>query len=67
MQLLVTITTFFVFFLEALLHYNIGRHGGIKHYLPTIYFQDGDELVQILIALTIFSVFNGYIVAKLST
>lgn len=49
--------TFVLFFLEALLHYNIGKNGGGFH----VSLPNGDDLVRISVVLFIFSVLNAYI------
>ena len=50
-------TTFVLFLLEAILHYNIGRYEesvGIKFYLP-----DMKEFIALVAVLIVFSVANS--------
>jgi len=57
--IIVTITTFILFTLEAIIHYNIGRSKGdtkFKLYLPTF-----SEMLKISGTVLIFSILNGCI------
>jgi hypothetical protein len=50
-------TTFVLFLLEAILHYNIGRYEeneGIKFYLP-----DKKEFIALVAVLIVFSIANS--------
>jgi tetrahydromethanopterin S-methyltransferase subunit D len=57
--MIIFIVTFSLFFIEAILHYNIGSSKQQLH-LP-----ERNELSQIIIILTIFSALNSYIIKKL--
>jgi tetrahydromethanopterin S-methyltransferase subunit D len=57
--MIIFIVTFLLFFIEAILHYNIGSPNKQLH-LP-----ETKELFQIIIILTIFSALNSYIIKKL--
>jgi hypothetical protein len=51
-------TTFVLFLLEAILHYNIGKYteeDGIKLYLPTF-----KEMVAIIAVLVVFAAANSW-------
>jgi tetrahydromethanopterin S-methyltransferase subunit D len=58
--MIVFFVTFSLFFIEAMLHYNIGTPKQHLH-LP-----ERNELTKIVIVLTIFSALNSYIIKKLS-
>ena len=54
---IVFVTTFVLFLLEAIIHYNIGRYDendGIKFYLP-----DKKEFIALVVVLIVFSVANS--------
>jgi|OM-RGC.v1.035916818 hypothetical protein len=50
----VALTTFLVFFIEGLVHYNIG-----KNKLTKLQFPQGREMLQWVFALAFFSMVNG--------
>ena len=52
----VFISTFFVFLLEGLFHYNVGKNGLQKFTFPNSY-----DLCKIVLILSIFSIINAYI------
>jgi len=61
---IVFVTTFILFFIEALLHYNIGRYeekDGFKFYFP-----DLKETVALVAVLIVFSLINSYLADYLS-
>ena len=58
--ILVGIITFAVFFLESLLHYNIGKNSGSKRFY--IQFPNYRDFFRIVIVLGFFSFCNGCIV-----
>jgi hypothetical protein len=52
----VFLSTFIVFFIEGLFHYNVGKNG-----LKTFKFPESYDLLKIILILTIFSMINAYI------
>ena len=56
LKISVFISTFFVFLLEGLFHYNIGNNGLSRFKFPNSY-----DLCKIVIILAIFSTINAYI------
>jgi hypothetical protein len=52
----VFISTFFVFLLEGLFHYNVGKTG-----LHSICFPNKYDMCKIILILTFFSFLNAYI------
>ena len=52
----VFISTFFVFLLEGLFHYNIGKNGLTQFILPPKM-----DLLKIVSILAVFSIINAYI------
>jgi len=58
--ILVGIITFIVFFIEAMLHYNIGRNSGKEGFL--IKWPKTLDLIKIIIVLGVFSFTNGCII-----
>ena len=52
----VFISTFCVFLLEGLFHYNIGKSGLTNFKFPGLY-----DLCKIVLILTLFSIINAYI------
>jgi hypothetical protein len=56
----VFISTFIVFFIEALFHYNVGKNG-----LKTFILPKKNDFIKILAILLIFSFFNVFIFDKL--
>ena len=52
--------TFVVFLLEALLHFNVGKHGTMS--LSNLSLPNAMELVDIVKVLAIFSAINAYAV-----
>lgn len=63
MNYLVTIVTFCVFFLEAMIHFMIGHNSNKKRFEFT--FPKVRDLVRIISVLSFFSILNGLIVSKL--
>ena len=61
MNYLVTAVTFVIFFVEAMMHYNIGINAGKKNFY--VQFPKLRDLVRILSVLAVFSCLNGYIVS----
>lgn len=65
MNLLVMIVTFFTFFIEAILHFNIGKGWSLSNMsmfsLPT-----QQEAIPIIIVLLFFSYLNSQIIDKLT-
>ena len=61
MDYTVTAVTFVIFFVEAMMHYNIGINAGKKKF--DVKFPKLRDLVRILSVLAIFSCVNGYIVS----
>ena len=57
---LVGLITFVVFFIESLLHYNIGKNSGSKRFY--IQFPNYRDFFRIIIVLGFFSFCNGCIV-----
>ena len=53
--------TFVIFFIEAMMHYNIGINAGKKKF--NVKFPKLPDLLRILSVLAIFSCMNGYIVS----
>ncbi len=63
MNYLVTAVTFVIFFVEAMMHYNIGINAGKKKF--NVRFPKLRDLLRILSVLAVFSCVNGYIVSLL--
>ena len=63
MHLLVTIVTFMVFFIEAMLHYNIGINRGKSLINFSLQFPAFNDLFKIISILAFFSIINGVIVS----
>jgi hypothetical protein len=61
MDYLVTAITFVIFFVEAMMHYNIGINAGKKSFL--FKFPKPRDFIRIIGVLAIFSCINGYIVS----
>lgn len=59
--MIVFFVTFILFFIEALLHYNYGKGDGEQFHFP-----NQNEIVQIIITVSIFSFLNSYIIKQLS-
>jgi len=59
---IVALTTFFVFFLEGLVHYNIG-----KNKLTRLQFPQGREIIQWIGTLLFFSLLNGVLASSLNS
>ena len=70
--ILITFITFVLFFIEALIHFTIGRNGGINKkpkshkYIKvfnglTIHIPDKTEFVHIFITVLFFSIISGLI------
>lgn len=59
--LLVTSVTFIFFFVEALLHYNIGKNGEVGFHFPT-----NGELTRIVVIVAIFSILSASTVAMIN-
>lgn len=64
--ILITFITFIIFFMEALIHFNIGKNGGNKthEYIRVsdeikIHVPDKDEMFEIFITVLIFSSISG--------
>lgn len=72
MQILITLVTFVLFFIEAMFHYNIGQNGALhkdgkqeNRLVPKIHVPPLRDLWQIVFVLTIFSVLNGFVITLL--
>jgi hypothetical protein len=66
--ILITFITFIIFFMEALIHFNIGKNGGNKthEYIRVsdnikIHVPDKDEMLEIFITVFIFSSISGLV------
>ena len=64
--ILITLITFIIFFMEALIHFNIGKNGGNKthEYIQVsddikIHVPDKNEFFEIFITVLIFSSITG--------
>ena len=64
--ILITLITFIIFFMEALIHFNIGKNGGNKthEYIQVsddikIHVPDKNEFFEIFITVLIFSSISG--------
>ena len=57
---IVFLSTFIIFTLEALLHYNIGRNGLTAFSCPSF-----DEVLKIIGVVAFFSAINSFIINKL--
>jgi hypothetical protein len=62
MHLLVTIITFMVFFIEAMLHYNIGINRGKTLTNFCLQMPALRDMIKIIVILAFFSAINGIIV-----
>mgnify|MGYP001156865242 FL=1 len=62
MHVLVTIVTFMVFFIEAMLHYNIGINRGKSLLNFCLQMPALRDMIKIIIILAFFSTINGIIV-----
>tara|TARA_B110000444_G_C18846876_1_gene602581 strand:+ start:4382 stop:4678 length:297 start_codon:yes stop_codon:yes gene_type:complete len=62
MHLLSTAITFFVFFIEGLLHYNIGVNSGKSLFNLRIGFPNIKDFIYMISVLAFFSFLNGYII-----
>jgi hypothetical protein len=62
MNNLVTIVTFFTFFIEAMLHYTIGMNSGKKKFI--IRMPQTKDLIKIVTVLLFFSILNGIIISS---
>ncbi len=60
MNYLVTVVTFIIFFVEAMLHYTIGMNSGKKKFI--IKWPRAADLIKIITVLGFFSILNGIIV-----
>lgn len=68
--ILITFITFIIFFMEALIHFNIGKNGGNKthKYITVsddikIHVPDKNELFEIILTVFIFSSISGILSA----
>ena len=61
MNYTVAAVTFVIFFVEAMMHYNIGINAGKKKF--SVQFPKLRDLLRILSVLAVFSSLNGYIVS----
>jgi hypothetical protein len=59
--IIVTFTTFILFLIEALLHFNIGKNGHQIHKKINIILPTKIEMVYIIGILAVFSILNGLI------
>jgi len=59
--IIITFTTFILFLIEALFHFNIGKNGHQIHKKFKIIFPTKQELAYILGVLAVFSILNGLI------
>jgi hypothetical protein len=59
--IIITFTTFILFLIEALFHFNIGKNGHQIHKKIEIIFPNKREMAYIIGILTIFSICNGLI------
>lgn len=65
MNYIIFFVTFTVFLCEALLHYNIGKHGSIS--VSTLSFPPFKEFVDIVLVLALFSFIDEMIISYLHT
>jgi len=56
LKYVVFVSTFCIFFIEAIIHYNIGNNK-----LSQLSFPSKDDLLKIIITLFIFSIINAYV------
>jgi len=63
MNFMVTIVTFMVFFIEAMLHYNIGINRGKSLSNFNLKFPEFLDLIKIIIILAFFSTINGIMIS----
>ncbi len=59
------LVTFVTFLVEALLHYNVGKHGAID--LKHLEWPSGQEMWDIVKVLAIFSAINAYLIPFVSS
>jgi len=59
--IIVTFTTFILFLIEALLHFNIGKNGHQIHKKINIVLPTKMEMAYIIGILAVFSILNGLI------
>ena len=67
MHWLSTVITFIVFFIEGLLHYNIGFNSGKSFFNIRLGFPDIKDFIYMISVLAIFSFFNGYLIHIIHT
>jgi hypothetical protein len=59
--IIITFTTFILFLIEALFHFNIGKNGHQIHKKIEIIFPTKKEMAYIVGVLAVFSILNGLI------
>jgi ABC-type antimicrobial peptide transport system permease subunit len=59
--IIITFTTFILFLIEALFHFNIGKNGHKIHKKFEIVFPTKQEMAYIVGVLAVFSICNGLI------
>ena len=59
--IIITFTTFILFLIEALFHFNIGKNGHQIHKKFEIIFPTKKEMAYIVGVLAVFSILNGLI------
>ena len=59
--IIITFTTFIIFLIEALFHFNIGKNGHQIHKKFEIIFPTKQEMAYIVCILAVFSILNGLI------
>ena len=68
---LITLITFFLFFIEALIHFNIGKKSKIEKQTQThnflnianlfsIHIPDKSEFIRIFVTVLLFSIISGF-------
>lgn len=65
MNLLIMVITFFTFFIEALLHFNIGKGWSLSN-LSMFTLPTQTEAIPIVVVLLFFSYLNSQIIDKLA-
>ncbi len=65
MNFLIMIITFFTFFIEAILHFNIGKGWSLSN-ITLFSLPNQEEIIPIAVILLFFSYLNSQIIDKLS-
>ena len=60
-SIITMVVTYICFFLEAMIHYNIGYNSSNPNNTAWIVFPDGHDLMKIIITVGIFSVLCGFL------